>query len=175
MSSMPKFDLYIDFDGCLGSISTYYTKKGKRIKAVAASDSLVINLLRQVGIINKVTVITGDMTGYEITKARVNDLGFDLVYCKNNKKFKYIEEKCNGDFSNIIYIGDDIYDVVLFDKVKYSGAPKSAIPFVKEYANYISDCNGGEGAVGDLLIKMTNDILAEDNKSFIDLVYENTK
>ena len=171
---MSGYNLYIDFDGCLGTINTFYSKAGKTLKSVSASDSLVIDVLQKSGIVNNVTVITGDSTGFVITKARIFDLGYELVYCKNKNKYNYILEK-EDTFDNVIYIGDDIYDVLIFDKVKYSGAPSSAIPFVKEYANYISECPGGKGAVSDLLIKITNDILKDTDKSFIDLVHEQAK
>ena len=56
----------------------------------------------------------------------------------------YSKYKLNDD---IAYMGDDLPDLVLMNKVAISATPADAITVVKDYAEYICQANGGVGAV----------------------------
>ena len=53
-----------------------------------------------------------------------------------------------------LYMGDDLADLVLFDKVLLSCAPYNAAHEVIKAAEYISPQNGGDGAVRDVIEKV---------------------
>ena len=48
--------------------------------------------------------------------------------------------------NQIAYIGDDLIDIPIMEKVGFSAAVQNAYPEVKEIADYITKSNGGEGA-----------------------------
>jgi len=48
-------------------------------------------------------------------------------------------------------MGDDLADLVLFDKVLLAACPNDAANDVLRRAEYISPKNGGDGAVRDLI------------------------
>ena len=56
-------------------------------------------------------------------------------------------EKYNLTFENVAYMGDDLPDICILEKVKLKGCPKDAVDEVKAVANFISAKDGGRGAV----------------------------
>ena len=57
---------------------------------------------------------------------------------------------------NIAYIGDDVNDIEIMQKVGFAACPSDAISFAKEIADYICENKGGGGCfreVAELLIK----------------------
>ena len=63
---------------------------------------------------------------------------------------QYIEElmtKYDLTFDEIAYIGDDLPDICILEKVKLAACPHDAVDEVKQTANWISAYNGGRGAV----------------------------
>ena len=51
----------------------------------------------------------------------------------------------------IAYIGDDIPDITIMQRVALPCAPADAAPEVKSVARYISLCDGGYGVVRDVI------------------------
>ena len=50
----------------------------------------------------------------------------------------------------IAYIGDDVIDIPVFEKVGFSATPQDAHPYAKENCDYVCKLNGGEGAVREI-------------------------
>jgi len=59
------------------------------------------------------------------------------------------------DLSQVAYIGDDINDFECMKMIKNAGGrtgcPKDAVKKIKKMVDYISEYNGGEGAVRDYI------------------------
>lgn len=72
----------------------------------------------------------------------------------NNRKMEplndYISKK-NIKPENILYMGDDIPDVLPMKTVGLPTCPQDAVTEVKNIAKYISHRNGGLGAVRDVI------------------------
>jgi 3-deoxy-D-manno-octulosonate 8-phosphate phosphatase (KDO 8-P phosphatase) len=51
----------------------------------------------------------------------------------------------------VLYMGDDIPDIVMMQNVGIVTCPKNAVPEVKAVADYISPVEGGKGAVRDVI------------------------
>ena len=50
-----------------------------------------------------------------------------------------------------MYMGDDIPDIPVMKLVGLACCPQDAVNEVKEISNYVSDKNGGKGAVRDII------------------------
>ena len=51
----------------------------------------------------------------------------------------------------ILYVGDDIPDIPVMEKVGVSCCPSDAVPDVKEIVDYVSHKKGGEGCVREII------------------------
>lgn len=60
----------------------------------------------------------------------------------------FLKEK-NISFDECAYIGDDLVDVPLMQKVALRAAPINADPHIKKIAHFISEREGGKGAFRD--------------------------
>ena len=56
-------------------------------------------------------------------------------------------EKYEISFEEIAYMGDDLPDICILEKVALKGCPADAVDEVKKVANFVSLKNGGHGAV----------------------------
>ena len=59
-------------------------------------------------------------------------------------------EKYNLSKDNVAYMGDDLPDICVLERVGLSACPKDAVFEVKQKCNFISSFNGGKGAVREL-------------------------
>jgi 3-deoxy-D-manno-octulosonate 8-phosphate phosphatase (KDO 8-P phosphatase) len=66
------------------------------------------------------------------------------AYLKLKKKYKLQDQQ-------ICYMGDDILDIPVLEKVGLAVAPKNAVKEVKRVAHYITNRSGGDGAVREMI------------------------
>ena len=87
-------------------------------------------------------------------------MGIKYIYGNINdkkeliKKILSIEEMIGNKVdlaTEVAYIGDDNNDIEIGESVAIFGCPKNSSKKVKQKSQYISPCNGGEGAVRDSL------------------------
>jgi len=55
------------------------------------------------------------------------------------------------DPQTILFVGDDVPDIPVMEKVGLSCCPSDAVTDVKSIATYISHKNGGEGCVREII------------------------
>lgn len=135
----------LDVDGVLTDGKSHYTAKGKTIKVFGSEDNDALCLLKDR---LKIHFITGDKRGFPITKKRVaKDMGFPLDLVNTITRVDWIKK--NYGLKNSIYMGDGIFDSIVFNKIGYSIAPANAFFKTKEYADFITNAKGGEGAVAE--------------------------
>ena len=53
------------------------------------------------------------------------------------------------DLSQVMYMGDRIFDHYVFRKVAYSSAPANADPLAKKHAHFVTGRSGGDRAVAE--------------------------
>lgn len=53
--------------------------------------------------------------------------------------------------NDMLYMGDDLPDLCVMDKVGISCCPNDAVPEVRQRVDYISHFKGGEGCVRDII------------------------
>jgi 3-deoxy-D-manno-octulosonate 8-phosphate phosphatase (KDO 8-P phosphatase) len=135
----------VDVDGVLTDGQFHYTIEGKVAKVFGPEDHYALSLLK-----NDLTIhfISADTSGFDITKKRVVDhMHFPLDLVSAFDRVRWIEEKYG--LNNSIYMGDGIFDPIVFTNVGYSIAPANAFSQTKKYADFVTETRGGEGAVAE--------------------------
>ena len=138
----------IDVDGVFTDGTYYYTEEGKVMKKFGPEDNDAISLLK-----GKVQVhaITGDKRGFPITKKRIaEDMKLPLALVSTYDRILWIKDRYK--LNETIYMGDGIYDPLVFKQVAYSIAPANAFSTTKSEANYVTNARGGEGAVAEAVL-----------------------
>lgn len=115
-------------------------------------------------VLNKFGILTGVITGRESESIyqRAKLLKMSFVYQGFLTKIWAIEEiikKTSIGYENICYMGDDLPDIPVLERVGFAVAPSNAIEQVKKVCDYITTKKGGDGAVRevcDLIIKHNN-------------------
>lgn len=140
-----------DVDGCLTDGKFIYTADGKVAKIFGAHDNDGVKLLRKNGI--EVRFISADKRGFDITKKRIEDMKCEIDYVSENDRADYLARYLADErYSNgVIFFGDGLGDLAAVkNTTAYFVAPMNAREQVKDYADYVTDNIGGEGAFLDL-------------------------
>ncbi len=138
-------NLILDVDGVLTTGQFLYTKDGKLAKVFGPHDNDGIKMLSK--FIN-VCAISADKRGFDISRKRVaEDMGLNLTLVSEASRLSWLQE--NFDLEESIYMGDGIHDAIIFNHIRYSIAPASAFYLARKHADYVTQTNAGEGAVGE--------------------------
>jgi len=151
-----KFKNFIlDVDGVFTDGKFHYTENGKVMKIFGDADNDALSLLK--GKIH-IEMVTGDKRGFSISKKRIQeDMGYPINLVSTFQRVDWIAERFN--LEETIYMGDGIYDPIVFNSVGFSIAPANAFFNTKKYANHITESKGGEGAVAEAVIYIYENIL----------------
>lgn len=138
-----------DVDGVMTDGSLTFTEDGKEIKTYDAKDGLGVVMLGSAGLIT--SIITARNNG--TVKHRAEILGIKELYMGAKNKIIALEElinKYNLKPSEISYMGDDLPDICVLERVGLKCCPNDAVDEVKKVCNFISSKGGGKGAVREL-------------------------
>ena len=137
--------LILDVDGVLPDGTFWYSSEGKVMKRFGPDDSDAIHLIKPH---LEVLAISGDKLGFPITKKRVaDDMGLSLFQVSTFERIAWITERY--PLSEVAYMGDGIFDAMVFDKVGYAIAPANASKAVQAHADFVTHAKGGSGAVAE--------------------------
>ncbi len=151
--------ILMDVDGVLTDGEIIYTSEGNEIKKFNVQDGMGITLARMAGL--KTGIITGRIS--EMVKRRAEELKFDVVSQGSFNKlpqYEDIKDQFGFDDEEIAYIGDDILDMSILQRVGFSAAVANARDEVKAICDYVTVARGGQGAVREVIDK----ILIRQNK-----------
>ena len=149
---MKKIKAFImDVDGTMTDGKIYMGAGGEMFKAFDIKDGYGIH-----EILPKNQVKTVIMTGRasEIVQNRADELEIDIVMQNIKDKEKAViklAEEFGCGLDEFAYMGDDIIDLKPMLICGVSGCPRNAVERVMEAADYVSDKNGGDGAVRDFI------------------------
>ena len=152
--------LIFDVDGVLTDGMLNYGPEGELFKQFNVKDGVGIKLLQQQGI--DVAVITAKDS--KPLSQRMKDLSVQYFYpgCSNKlAAFTELLDTLKLQPEQVAYVGDDVIDLPVMDKVGLSIAVKDAHDFVKKTADYISVAGGGQGVareVADLILDAQFDL-----------------
>ena len=143
--------IILDVDGVLTDGSLYFDNTGSEYKAFNSKDGHGIRLLLENNI--EVALITGRTS--ELLKYRAENLKLnpDLIYQGYRDKlpaYADLLEKTGLTKQHIAYVGDDVIDLPIMSQVGFSIAVNDANWFVKENCDWVTELQGGKGAVREV-------------------------
>ena len=147
-----------DVDGVFTDGKLYFNEQGEAMKAFNSLDGIGIKMLMNSDI--EVAIITGRTS--EIMAAQATELGIAHLYQGDHNKlaaFAHCLKKLNLTPEVCAYMGDDVSDLPIMQRVHLSIAPPNAVATVKEQAHLVTTVAGGSGAVreaADTILKAQN-------------------
>lgn len=143
--SLP-WHLVCDVDGVLTDGKFLYSSHGKEYKNFGAHDA---EALKTNTFFGKVTFISADERGFEISLKRVQDMGFQLELVAASERQKLIMDLKRS--WNVAFIGDSYSDIPSMREADLSAAPNGSVSEARRAANIRLKSRGGEGAAAEFL------------------------
>ena len=138
-----------DVDGVLTDGTLYLTDSGEEIKAFNSRDGHGMKMLKASGV--ELAIITARDS--HSVKLRAENLNINLLYQGDKNKLKVFESliiKLGIDMSSCAYVGDDLIDLPVMTRCGLSICVPSAPALVKKHAHYVTNSEGGHGAVREI-------------------------
>ena len=142
--------LAFDVDGVLSADTIPLHPGGEPCRTVNIKDGYAIQLAVRKGF--EVAIITGGRT--EAVRQRFEGLGVQHIHMGASVKIVSFEEwllATGLQADEILYMGDDIPDYEVMQRVGLPCCPADAAPEIKSIATYISPRNGGYGCGRDVI------------------------
>lgn len=152
--------ILMDIDGVLTDGSLIYSDTGNIMKVFNVYDGHGIVRGHKLGL--KFGAISGREN--EANKHRSIRLKLEELYQDCDDKvaaYEEIKTKYKLKDENFCFIGDDVFDLPLLRAVAFSCAPANAVQEVKKEVDYVTNLEGGKGAVReviDLILREKGDI-----------------
>ena len=147
----PQIDtLIFDVDGVLTNGVVTVFPDGKLVRQMNIKDGYALKSAVDAGL--RVCIISGGKS--EGVRTRLQNLGIKDIYLGAHNKidqFKELVKNYNLNTENVLYMGDDIPDFPVMDKVGMPCCPNDAVREIQQISKYISDKKGGEGCVRDVI------------------------
>ena len=144
--NMKKIKLFIsDVDGVWTDGTFYKGTDGMEFKRFTVLDGVGMAMARAADL--RIALISGRYS--PATEHRAKELKIEDIYNGSLNKipaYEELKEKYNLDDSEIAYIGDDLIDIPIMEKVAVPIAVENAIQAVKDIAIYTTKVSGGKGA-----------------------------
>ena len=151
--------LVCDVDGVLSDGRIYMGNQGEELKTFHTKDGFGLKALREIGI--EVGIITGRNS--RIVSDRMAALGIDHVYQGQGDKLPALQDLLDLlglDASQTAYIGDDVIDIPVMQACQLGIAVNDAHPLARRTADYVTQLDGGAGAVREVC-----DLLLQANQA----------
>ncbi|MBI4648232.1 MAG: HAD-IIIA family hydrolase [Bacteroidia bacterium] len=143
--------LVLDVDGVMTDGGMYYTEQGDDMKKFNTKDGMGIKELIKNGF--PVGIISASFVS-KLVERRAKALGVQYIYIGTKSKFGILEEWCKQlriSLKEIAFIGDDINDIEIMQKVGLSACPADALEQVKAVAGVILSKKGGDGCIREFI------------------------
>jgi len=146
--------LLMDVDGVLTDGLLYNVPDGQgnmvETKAFSSQDGIALQWLHWKGI--RTGVISGRVS--PATETRAKQVNMTYVYQGHIEKIPILEEILAASgiaAAEVAYMGDDLTDVVIMNRVGLGIATANARDEVKRCARYVTSTPGGHGAVREVI------------------------
>lgn len=143
--------IFLDVDGVMTEGGMHYTEKGDEFKRFDTKDGMAIKKTLDAGI--KIGIISSGFT-QNVIKHRASMFGIEHVYVGREKKEVIAEQwlsELGFDWYQCGYIGDDINDRAMMQKVAISATPADGVQAIKDIASFTLKTKGGYGCVREFL------------------------
>jgi 3-deoxy-D-manno-octulosonate 8-phosphate phosphatase (KDO 8-P phosphatase) len=142
-----------DVDGVLTDGTLFVFDDGQFVRRMNIKDGYALQLAVKKGY--RVAVISGGAS--DAVTNRLNRLGIHDVFMqvtdKKGKLTEYVQQH-NLNWSEILFMGDDIPDYAVMKQVALPCAPADAATEIKQIAKYISLLPGGQGCAREVIEKV---------------------
>ena len=142
--------LAMDVDGVLTDGVIVVHHDGSESKNFHVHDGAWIRIWKRMGL--KTAVITGREC--PAVQCRAQDLEIDYIYQKAWDKKDVLHQLIEASqipAAQIAYIGDDVFDLPVIQRVGFSASVADANPEIRRSVNYVTRAAGGRGAVAELI------------------------
>jgi 3-deoxy-D-manno-octulosonate 8-phosphate phosphatase (KDO 8-P phosphatase) len=139
-----------DVDGVLTDGSVTLMPDGEQVRVMNIKDGYALQLAVKKGY--KIAIISGGKS--EMVRKRLLGLGITDIYLGVHTKidvYKELIEIYNISPEEILYMGDDLPDYEVMQRIGVPTCPNDSAVEIKDISIYISDKKGGEGAVRDVI------------------------
>lgn len=162
--------LIFDVDGVLTDGSLFIDDQGQEYKAFNSQDGHGIKMLQKHGV--RCAIITGRTS--RVVEHRMRNLGIDpeLVWQGQHDKLQGFAEllKQTGlQADEIAYLGDDVVDLPVMQKVGLAIAVQDAHAFVLKHSHWQTPRAGGRGAARDVceMLMEARGVLQQELESYL--------
>jgi len=142
-----------DVDGVLTDGSVLLLENGLQARKMNVKDGLALQTALKNGY--NVIILSGGSS--EPIIHRLQYLGLKEINLGLTDKLKFLDayvEQNNLRWQQILYMGDDLPDIPVLEKVGLPCCPADAAIEVRSISKYISSVNGGYGCVRDVIEKV---------------------
>lgn len=139
-----------DVDGVFTNGQVYLFPGEEFVRAVNIKDGYAVQHCIKMGY--PIAIISGGRSD-EVAK-RFQKLGVSDIYMGSSNKIDHYEDfrkKYGFEHEELLYMGDDIPDYEIMQKVGLPTCPADAATEIKEISLYVSDRGGGHGCVRDVI------------------------
>ncbi len=139
----------------------YYVIPGNEIdfaRSAFKQDIFGIRMARMAGI--DFVLISGNDS--RMFNYKMEGFGVETISNSSMDKLSDVENYCQQkglNWNEVLFIGDDLVDLKLMEKVGLAACPSSATTPVQDHADYVSNAEGGKGCIREIV-----DILLEVKK-----------
>ncbi len=141
--------LLLDVDGVLTNGKLYFGNSGEVLLPFDVRDGSGITYLKHAGL------LTGIITGKNnnAVSHRARDLQVTIVHRNVKNKVAVLDDILRTHDllpEEALYVGDDLLDLPIMERVGVSVAVADAVFEVREAADYVTSSPGGDGAVREV-------------------------
>ena len=142
--------LLLDVDGVMTNGQVLLMPDGEELKMFSIHDGFGIVSAMKAGI--RIGIISGRASAS--LKSRCEELHIEDVYMDTMDKLPVLAEivaRHGISYDEVAYIGDDVPDLPILERVGFSIAPQNAHIEVKNRVDLVLKKAGGDGAVRELI------------------------
>jgi 3-deoxy-D-manno-octulosonate 8-phosphate phosphatase (KDO 8-P phosphatase) len=142
--------ILLDSDGVLTDGRITYGSDGSEIRSFHVHDGFGIRLARVAGL--TVGIISGRAS--PVLEKRAAELKVTELHQRILDKSGCLSDLLNRygmTDDEVCFIGDDLIDLSVMKRVGLAAAPSDAQPAVRKIAHYVSEREGGRGAVREVI------------------------
>ncbi len=139
-----------DVDGVLTNGYVHVFANGELARQMNIKDGYALKSAVDAGY--RICIISGGTN--EGVRNRLKGFGITDIYLSVHHKMEKLNELLDMYQilpENVLYMGDDIPDYEVMQKVGLATCPKDAVPEIQAISQYISQKKGGEGCVRDVI------------------------
>ena len=141
-----------DFDGVLTDNKVYLSDNGDEFVSCSRSDGLAFQVCRQIDL--HTLILSTEKN--QVVSARAKKLRTEVIQAVEDKVVALKEHlsKNKLEFKNVIFIGNDLNDFKLMQKVGFSCCPCDSHEKIIELADIVLKSKGGQGVARELAEKI---------------------